>query len=308
MCSARGVRVTSVSRTGSIKVGALVLSASLVLGGGDALAKKKKGKAKKPGPIVTRSASAGASGNGSVVTATATCPGKTKAISGGFSQTPVGPGTSYAGLVYESQKVGQKSWRVSSQVVDSGPPDSISLTTFVYCRKNVKGTSAASASVPKPAVLADGPSVAASCAGKKKAMGGGSFTSPPVTGPSSADSILTGSLPAGPLSWQSQVLSGAAGANTLTSVAYCAKGKAPTTVSTTGSVPPPNVAVTTTVSCSGKKRMIAGGFSQTPQGAPPTGYFLVHESVRNGDKTWSVSGVKVGPPAIAPIAAGYCAA
>lgn len=53
--------------------------------------------------------------------------------------------------------------------------------------------------------------------------------------------------------------------------------------------------------------MIAGGFSETPQSSPPSGYILVHESVRNGDKTWSVSGVKVGAPTtVAPIAAGFC--
>jgi hypothetical protein len=296
-----------VSRGTSLKAGALVLSAALMLGGGDALA-KKKGKAKKPGAIITRSASASASGTGSIVAATASCPGKTKAISGGFSQTPLNLGAGYGGLVYESQKVGQKSWRVSSQVIDSGAPDPISLTTFVYCRKNVKGTSAATAAVPSAAALTDGPSVAASCAGKKKAVAGGSFMNPPLTG-SSATAVLTGSVPTGPTSWQSQVLSGGAGTNTLTSVAYCAKGKAPTTLSTTGPFPAGEVAVTTTVSCSGKKRkMIAGGFSETPQSSPPDGYIFIHESVRNGDKTWSVSGVKVGPGAVAPIAAGFCSA
>ncbi len=266
-------------------------------------AKKKK---KKPG-VVTRSASATVTGPGAIAAATAVCPKKTKALSGGFLLSPPGPGTGNIGLVYESQKVGQNSWRVSAQNLDTGAPESLTLTAFVYCRKGAPSTSTVTVSNAKPATLQLGPAATPTCAGKLNAMSGGLLSGPPVVG-SGAKEITIESARTTAKTWQSNWLSGTIATDTLAGYAYCAKGKLPSAVTTTSA---PNTTsstpTTVTATCTGKTKIVGGGFAEpTIDLTPPGGYFIVLESQRTSAKVWQVTGVKISTDPATLSATAYC--
>lgn len=282
-----------------------LLAAAPAAAAGTAAA-KKRAKKKSPG-IVVRSATATATGNGAIATATATCPKKTRALSGGFLLSPPVPGGN-VGLVYESQKLGQNAWRVSAQNLDSGAPESLTLAASVYCRKGAPKTSTITASGPKPAALQIGPAVAPTCTGKKNAMAGGMLTGAPVIG-AVANEVTIESARTTAKTWQSNFLSGASGTDTLSGYAYCAKGKPPAAVSATSAPNAVSTSTTTvTASCSGKRKLVGGGFAEpTLSLLVPGGFFILLESQRTSATTWQVSGLKVSSAPATLSATAYCA-
>jgi hypothetical protein len=273
-----------------VAVAGLLAIASPVTAG--ALAKKK---AKKPGAVSTRSSTASGTGPSALVTATATCPKGTKAVGGGFLISPPNPGLGFLGLVYESQKVGQGSWRVSAQNLNVGPPQLLTVTADAYCRKGVPSTTTVSATISQPATSQTGPPAVAACTGKSKAVAGGFVSTPPIVGPG-ATHIMTDSLRTGSKTWLAQALSGPGAPNTVTSHAYCAKGKLPAAVASTS--PPnstPDAISTATATCKGKKKkLLMGGFSEGNVSSAPNSYLLPTESRRLPPNSWRATGYKVG--------------
>jgi hypothetical protein len=259
---------------------------------GAADAKKHHRKKHKLGPVVVQSASGSGSGLGAIVTETATCPGKTRAVGGGFAGTP--PSLSVIPLVYESQKVAPNAWRASSQIVDvSAPSASISLTTFALCRRNAAKTSTSATSVATADSFQVGPSATISCVPGRKLQAGGFVTDLPFDG-SNIKNIVASSAPSGPATWQSTAISDRP--STLTSFAYCAKAKKPLPqVSGTTASAMTNQSIThATATCFGLKTPQVGGFAQVPDlGGPGGGYLIPYESDASG-KDWNAFGAHVG--------------
>ncbi|MDX6615332.1 MAG: hypothetical protein QOD60_423 [Solirubrobacterales bacterium] len=269
-------------------------------------------KSKKPAPLITISAqSPVAVGNKAIATATATCPGKTRAVGGGFLEsTPIAtPTASAQGSVYESLKVDQKSWRTSSQLFATGTA-SLNLTTYVNCRRHMPPTTTSTVTLPQ----ANGPAidqpVTATCAGALKAIAGGFSTPPPFT-PTNGSTVVIDSLRSGTQSWTSQLLA-LGTASTLTSYAYCAKAKKSSTPQVRSPAPfNTGETATATAPCVGKKRQaLAGGFS-TPDAIATTtppgslSFYIPYESQRIGN-AWRVSGMFAGGPRGSIVSTGYC--
>jgi len=255
--------------------------------------------------LKTRTASTSAAGNGAIATATATCPAKTRAVGGGFLAgfPPFGPDGAIP-AVYESVKAGQRGWRASAQVFElGGPIDSNTLTAYVYCREGAPKTKVAEASTVTPLADQAGPTVQAICPGGKAALAGGFATTPPA-GAGGIRPVIVSSLRSGTSSWQVLPISGASNSGTVTSYAYCAKGKAPKAVATSGpavgGIGTQNSAL---ANCSGKRRPVHGGFSQA---APaPTNFDLMFESRRSG-KGWQVSSLHTNFSAQTITSVAYC--
>src|SRR4051794_31938427 len=208
------------SRRGTRALIVLSLAAVAFMAAAGAADAKKHKKPHKPGPVVTSSAS-GSADSTNPGQATAVCPGKTRAVGGGFSETPAN--NELAGLVYESLMIGTNAWRVSVLAVDPGPPSgTIGLTAYVYCRRNAPKTTAVGVALPTPNALQVGPSATASCTGRRKPVAGGFATDgPPIR------SFVVESLLSQPASWTTNVLSAGSGSGILISDAYCAKRKKP---------------------------------------------------------------------------------
>ena len=113
-------------------------------------------------------ASGSAETAGAIATATATCP-KTmrpdlepwRAISAGFD-------LGGSGVVYESRKVGQRSWRVSAQSLWG----TFTLTLSLYCQNEVPKTTHASSTVATAGTSQIGPATVAPCRSGKMVSGG----------------------------------------------------------------------------------------------------------------------------------------
>jgi hypothetical protein len=281
----------------------LVLSAAAVQA---ATAKPWSGGPANPhgqGGVVEASATAQATGDGSKATATANCPPGTRAAGGGFDAPSSGD---VVGLVYESVKVGQRAWRASAQLLDPGDPSTMTLTTYVYCRKHFPVTRSSAETVPTDGQVQIGPTASATCPSGQIAMAGGFHMPAPLVSPTVTD-LFFDSLRSGDSGWDARVVTGPAGPSTVTSEAYCARrGSVP--VEADGSSAPnglDSVSSTATAACPAGLSPAAGGFAQPD--SVVVSFFFVYSSRRVGD-TWQVSGLHTGSePAVALDAAGYCA-
>jgi hypothetical protein len=239
----------------------------------------------------TRSATATAAGHFSVASATAKCPNDQLATGGGFSAPPAA-GVGDPGLfVYESRKVGQRSWRASGQIFDSGAPaPPFSVTAYVYCRKGAPSTKSRSASVSLSSnnnvfVAAD-----AKCKGSGRAQAGGFLAPPPFTG----DYVMTDSYRADKKTWRSRVISTDPG-GILTSYVYCADQRKPASrLGSISSSASPLFVTALSRECKSSTKPVAGGFSQPDATITPGGSFSrFHESFKSG-KRWRVSARHAG--------------
>ncbi len=227
---------------------------------------------------------------GAIATATATCPkterpdlGPWRAISAGFDMNGVVPGftmqgpplpPSGSGVVYESRKVGQRSWRVSAQSLWG----TFTLKVSLYCQNEVPKTTHASTTVATPGTSQIGPATVARCRSGKTVSGGFS-TPPPFTATGAANTVI-GSLPSGKKGWEAQVLSNQA--SSLTSYVYCAKRKSvrlgrshagePSSVATL--VDTLAIANTFDPGCPNKGRFIPGGGGFSEKGATSSQYLI----------------------------------
>jgi hypothetical protein len=237
---------------------------------------------------------------GAIASATVSCPQTGpnlrpwRAVSGGFNMFGVFAGTGYtltgSGLVFESVKVGQRSWRVSAQSLWG----SIALKVGVNCQRGVPQTKSASSTVATPGTPQVGPETVARCP-SSRAVAGGFSTPPPFTSTGAANTVV-GSIPSGKKGWQAQVVSSQA--SSLTSYVYCAKRKSAQLVRSP--VDPSNSVETldgegaiagTDPGCRGRFVPDAGGFSE--QGLTSSQYLIPTQSRQRGGG-WFAAALKVG--------------
>jgi hypothetical protein len=253
-------------------------------------------------PVQEGSASASATGPESTASATATCPSGTRATGGGFV-VPSSPEA--VGLVYESVKIRQRAWRASAQVLDLGPPSSLTITTYVYCAAHFPPTATASTTVPTDGQTQLGPTASAACPTGRTAIAGGFRMPPPLSG-FMVTSLYFDSLRNGPSAWDTRVVTGPAGTSTVTGEVYCAKhAGSPGQVSAASA---PNSTdferSTVTAACTPGAAPLAGGFSQPESDL--NSFLFVDQSRRVSDG-WQVSGLHTGmQPAVSLNAYGYC--
>jgi hypothetical protein len=228
--------------------------------------------------------------DGQFVTATAKCSRGKRATGGGFLAPHDFVNTSF--YVYDSQKVGQRSWRASAQFFTYGI--SGTLTTFAYCSKDGPKTKAKAVSMTTPAGANLFP-VDAKCSSGKAQAGGFLIPTPnPLT-----DSFRNGSK-----TWRTRVYSGSAG-QTITSYVYCAKAEAPQARSGNATSPGTFEAARATSSpCKHGDKPLTGGFSQPD--ATSTNYIATpSESLRIG-KQWRASAFLIGTVSPTFTATAYC--
>jgi hypothetical protein len=249
---------------------------------------------------------------GAIATATASCPktarpdlGPWRAISGGFEMkgvvagfstvgTPQLPPTG-SGVVYESRRVGQRSWRVSAQSLWG----KFSLKVFLYCQNGVPKTTHASTTVATPGTSQIGPAAVARCRSGKTVSGGYS-TPPPFTATGAANTVIS-SMPSGKKGWQAEVVSNQA--ISLTSYVYCANRKQTRMVRSLAGEPSSVATLVDTVAyantydppCPNKGRFIPGGGGFSEQGATASQYLIpVTSHQQSGGTVWHAHALKVG--------------
>ena len=249
---------------------------------------------------------------GAIATATASCPkaarpdlGPWRAISGGFEMEGVVPGFSTvgtppfpptgSGVVYESRKVGQRSWRVSAQSLWG----KFSLKVFLYCQNGVPKTTHASTTVATLGTSQIGPATVARCRSGKTVSGGYS-TPPPFTATGAANTVIS-SMPSGKKGWQAEVVSNQA--SSLTSYVYCANRKQTRMVRSLAGEPSSVATLVDTVAyantydppCPNKGRFIPGGGGFSEQGATASQYLIpVTSHQQSGGTVWHSHALKVG--------------
>jgi len=258
-----------------------------------------------PGDIREASATGSATGNESVATATASCPPSTKAVGGGFSAPPSADVIGI-GIVYESVKVDQRSWRASAQLLDlGGGSTTLTLTTYAYCRSRVPATRTTTATVPTSGEPQAGPTVTATCPRGTAPLAGG-FTMPPPLHAPVVSALYFDSLRSGTNAWETRAVTGPAGPSTVTTEAYCARDAVATTEAD-GATAPNAVdfsSSTAVAACPAGLSPSSGGFAQPDSGF--MSFFFVYESRRAGS-SWQVSALHSGgSPAAALDAAAYC--
>lgn len=241
---------------------ALTAVAVLALGGAADAAPRTKPR------VVKAVSSAGLPGG--IATGTASCPlgntskGRWRAVSGGFV---VQQGDA---VVYESKRIGQRSWRASAQSMSGA----ITLATYVNCQRGVPKQSGFSVTTQTPAAAQVGPAATAKC-GSGSAVAGGFSTPPPFTLTGPRNTVI-GSFPSGKRAWKAQVVSSQASA--VTALVYCAKRSKPKTKN--AKAEPTSVATnagtlagsTTGLCPAAQLSPGGGGFFQT--GATPTEYLV----------------------------------
>jgi hypothetical protein len=187
-------------------------------GAGKAAAAKKKKKLR----VIEASAPAVAAGqDGAQASAIATCPGKTKALGGGFSSSPtpsaLSPGSAFP-YFWSNHRTSPTTWSAAISNVGS---TARTVTSYVYCAAGLKiAETTASVSLP-----ASGPTVAAATATspacpKGRALLGGGFNNTPATD-GGAIALLTGSSPVGG-TWQLGTLNLFNVPGAISTYAYCA--------------------------------------------------------------------------------------
>jgi hypothetical protein len=249
------------------------------------------------------------------------CPGKTKAIGGGFTAgvvTQSGVVTD-ASIPFESRLAGPQAWRTSAvQLHDPAanplplPPGARNFSAWVYCRKFKGGLQEVSRSGPLVTSAEAKSTARASCPRGRVAIAGG-FSASPAPGPTFQYPSIYESFRSGQRAWTASANPSHQPSVAITSYVYCARhARAPLTRVGTKSVPGP----TGTRSCPKRLQVGDGGFKLAPNsnavieasfaglaGPPPT-----HEPgvLYATSGTWNVTGgslVGVSPP---PVAFGYC--
>src|SRR5262245_56462991 len=201
------------------------------------------------------------------------------------------------GVVFESRKIGQNSWRASAQSLMG----TFTLKVFLYCQNGVPKTkqdTALTAAATTPQV---GPTAVARCSSGKSVSGGFS-TAPPFTASGAATTVIA-SRPSGKKGWEAQVLSSPssqAGVTSVTSYVYCAKRKhvrlrdsfagEPSAAATAEDT----LAYANVYDCpAGKFLPGAGGFSE--EGVTTSQYLIPIDSFSQSSGTgWHATAIKVG--------------
>lgn len=264
---------------------------------------------------------ASVTGAGAIATATATCPqggakGQWRAISGGFfmstytsppfgdENTPVIPFGS--GVVFESRRVGQRSWRVSAQSLWGR----VDLKALANCQRGAPKPRAITQKLATPGDDRLGPALSAQCPSGRAVSGGFVTPAPFVAG--EATNTVIGLFPAGTRAWKVQVVSNQP--SSVTAISYCAeRGRKPKLAGSAGGASPETRATADTVANSTgqfcpARRFAPGGGGFRQEGATAFQYFLPTilyqgpafdsdpRTPRKGyvGNNWHAAGLKVG--------------
>jgi hypothetical protein len=251
----------------------------------------------------TKSKSDTAAGDFAIASATAKCPRGQRATGGGFI-APAFSGSPFM-QVYESRKVGQRSWRASGQVFSTGSVTPLTLTTYAYCRNTAASTKTKSASVTASSVSQTLLPADAKCS-SGKAQAGGFLGPPPNKGGLSSNHFVTDSYRTDKKTWRSRMQSGTPG-TTFTSYVYCADEKKPaarsgsTTAAATGTL-----ATALSAECKRGTSPVAGGFSQPGATTVPFSSFTYFYESRRSGRLWRISARHAGAPATTLNSIAYC--
>jgi hypothetical protein len=254
----------------------------------------------------TKSKSATAAGDLAIASATAKCPSRQRATGGGFTTVPLSTFPDI--VVYESRKVGQRSWRASGQINDPPMATGIprTVTAFVYCSDGAPSTKSKSASVTSVGASSAFFTADARCS-SGKAQAGGFLGPPPNVGPAMVSHFVTDSYRADKKSWRSRMLSFDPGL-TFTSYVYCADEKKPAARSgSTSSSTPGTPHTALSAECKPGTKPVAGGFSQ-PNATLAGGAGLFerfYESFKSG-KRWQASAFHIGTTSTTLNSIAYC--
>jgi len=250
---------------------------------------------KKPiagGKLKTATANARQVANLQIASATAECPGKTKAVAGGFATTPPlvqnGPGGHYLN-VYESQMIGNDQWRVSA-VQYRGAFDN--LTAYVYCQKRKKALSQVSNTTLLPGSNNATGFTDTQC-NKGKVLSGGFATEPPTL---AGGTVVNESRRVSKREWSASATRvDGVQVRTLTTYAYCAKVSKIKQRSRTVPVLGPRGSShkATPKKCQKKSKPRAGGFTVPPLTTGLSNAAVVHESRLVGNR-WIASASATG--------------
>ena len=254
-----------------------------------ALAMTGAADAKKEAPPKLRTATAVASATGSpnVATATATCPGKTKAVSGGFTTTAPAIPTHWLN-VFVSTRMGDNKWRVGGSEYFPGGSDG--LTAYAYCQRLKTKIRTVSNSVPLTATVDAGTTAFATCPTGTKILSGGFAT--PASVPGTFASYVSRSTGVTGSGWvvDATNLEGTA-PRTVTAIAYCAQLGRQTERTARVAITGPAGALkgVLTPGCPRKTRARSGGFATSTPVGGLDGAALVYESVLSARSWYSAA-------------------
>jgi hypothetical protein len=291
----------------------------LLVAGPQATAKNKR---KSPVLAVTASAQVG----NQPVTLEPQCPGRTKAIGGGFASGGVverdpSPKVVQLTFVYESHRAGPKAWRTSAVTLhnpDAGPvpvPPGISvntLTATAYC-KSLKGGIVDVSSNGSGVTAPDAQSMAtASCPRGRVAISGG-FASSPVPGPTFAYPSIFESYRSSARRWTAAANPWAQASVAVTSYVDCFKAAKPPLQRLGTKAIPGTVG---TRPCPGGLQAGDGGFMLAPNSGAVAGMSMATDAGSENRKShlrpgeaglhWNVTGGNPLGGNPAPTAFAYC--
>ncbi len=245
-----------------------------------------------------RSESATLTMNDQAVTLSPRC-AKGQVATGGGWTVPAPFSPSSATRVYESRKIGQRTWRVSALQISAGAVKT--FTAFAYCAKGPATTQKSKTiSVPDVPGVISGADASCGHAGQARA-GGFLTTAAPITD-------ILDSFRSDKKTWRSRVhVSVGSGSRSLTSYAYCADRKKPGTRTGSGSS---STSHDPTQAVSGKcpkgRKAVAGGFSQPDADLTDGWYDFPFESLRAGKRSRQTAAVHYGTASTTLTSIAYC--
>jgi hypothetical protein len=247
----------------------------------------------------------------------AKCPRGTQATGGGFRETPPSVDKTF-GVVYESRKIDQRTWRSSVQLADKGPSAvKVKVVSFAYCRAGALPMVNVSKTVTLPGSNRIG-AATARCPKGKVALAGGFQTPPPgISGTAGTRNEITASARKGKKGWRVQAVSGVFGPASHTAYAYCAPVGPESVRSGKGKVRNPanatrfNRGTAISKPCPRRQSLLSGGFKQSPITFDPFKLTLAYPFASIGKgKRWKAGAVQAGgttKPAITTLRAiAYC--
>ena len=230
------------------------------------------------------------------------CPGRLVPLGGGMVSRP-GPGPDGEGVYPHSyERLGvQHGWHVTPVLFDPtrGSTTPRRVTMQVKCVRKQKHVTPPHTTV----YVSPGQTktIRATCPGRRHLFGGGFQRTDFVT---RGGDYATESRAIDSKTWQVTGSAFGGFGGELTAIGYCRRAKKPllSEVSATTTIPPKGFAWATTPPCPGKRKVVFGGFTSSPNGA-----IFIADGKFNRDNSWSGSAFNyfgTGPATLTVY--GYC--
>jgi hypothetical protein len=292
------------------RIGALVVFAAALLALAGLTAVANAGKKLKE---ASASDSAGYVYN---ATATARCPGKAKAVSGGFeSEIELGGPPTQQFVPFTSIRAGPREWRSSAF---NNAPDEGEFTSLAYCRKGRVKSRRRERTVPAAASGFETATVTAKCKKGQKVISGG-FDHPGFNADAGPAVVPYESRKRGARRWTVSTENVSSVTGTQVAQVNCLRGEELETEKQKelfegGAA---GLIAEVTARCSRRQRVVSGGFSTDPflepagggtgrRGVPTPERQWVFASRRVDGRTWSVSALVASNSTAEVTAFAYC--